>query len=134
MNVNVQASHHINFDLSQKEINMILQITKDQLKWEDSHHQDFARLEDVQSIVQAELFNYNNDQISVKSTLKIVEHSNRDNNFELISDNYSHVHPELIRLEFKDVHKIGDYATIEEAKDAAQVYFNHHHHTKFNTH
>lgn len=109
---------------------MILQMTKEQLIWEETqHHEDFVRLDDVMSVLYTELFYYKNDDVTIHATMQILEHSNRDNNFELLTNSYTHAHPELIRLEFRDSHKIGDYKNLEEAKDAAQVYFNHHHQT-----
>lgn len=111
---------------------MILHLTKDTLEWQEIHHEQFARLDTIMSVFQAEVFYYNNDQITVRSTIKIIEHSNRNKNFELVTNSYSHVHPELIRLEFTDGKQLGEYETLDEAKFAAQTHFNHHNHVKYN--
>lgn len=111
---------------------MILHLTKDSLEWSElQHHEDFARLDTVVSILQAEVFYYKNDEITIRATFKIVEHNHRADNFEVLTNSYAHIHPELIRMEFTDGKKLGDFNNLEEAKDAAQSYFNHHHHTKF---
>lgn len=114
---------------------MILHLTKENLEWiEIQHHDDFVRLDSIVSILQAEVFYYKNDDITIRATIKIIEHARHDNKFEVLTNSYAHVHPDMIRLEFKDGHKLGDFATLEEAKDVAQMHFNHHHHTKYQHH
>ena len=76
-------------------------------------------------------FYYKNDDITVRSTIKIIEHSNREYNFEVLTHSYAHVHPGLVRMEFGDGKQLGEYKTQEEAKFAAQMHFNHHHHIKY---
>lgn len=111
---------------------MIIHLTKDKLEWaEVQHHEDFARLDTVLSVLQTEVFYYKNDEVTIRATIKIIEHSDREQPFEVLSNSYAHVHPEMIRMELSDSKKLGNFVNLEEAKDAAQVYFNHHHHTKF---
>jgi hypothetical protein len=111
---------------------MIIHLTKDQLEWvEIQHHEELSHGESVESVIQAEVFYYKNDDITVRSTIKIIEHSDREYNFEVLTHSYAHVHPGLVRMEFGDGKNLGEYKTQEEAKFAAQVHFNHHHHIKY---
>lgn len=110
---------------------MIIHLTKNQLEWtEIQNHEDFARLDSIVAVHQAEVFYYKNDDVTIRATMKIIEHSRHENRFEVLTNSYAHVHPDMVRLEFKDGHKIGDFDNFESAKEAAQLYFNHHHHTK----
>ena len=111
---------------------MILHLTQDKLEWQEiNHHEEFSRLETVMAVFQAEVFYYKNDEITVRSTIKIIEHSDRSNNFEVLTNSYAHVHPELVRMEFADGKKLGEFETLEESKFAAQTQFNHPHHIKY---
>lgn len=111
---------------------MILHLTKNQLEWEEiNHYQEFSKLDTVLSILQAEIFYYKNDEITVRSTIKIIEHSKLQQPFKVHIDSYSHVHPDLVRMEFSDRKQIGEFDTLDEAKFAAQNHFNHHHHVNY---
>lgn len=112
---------------------MILHTAEDPLQWEEVSHHVLDRVNSkVARVLQAEIFYYKNDEISVRATMKLQELNIGDkSSFALNITNYAHVHPDILRLEFTETKHIGDYETLGEAKEAAQIYFNHHHHTKY---
>ena len=111
---------------------MILHTAEESLHWEEVSHHVLNRVNlGVVKILQAEIFYYKNEELSVRATLKLQELNSGEKPFGLNITSYAHVHPDVLRLEFSETKHIGDYQTLEEAKEAAQIYFNHHHHTKY---
>ena len=111
---------------------MLLHTVKDELTWEEVTHHVLNRVNtQVANVLHAEILYFKNDEVSLRSTIKIQELVNAENSFSLSISNYAHVSPDILRLEFNESKHIGDYATLEEAKIAAQTYYNHHHHAKY---
>ena len=111
---------------------MVLHTATDVLKWEEVSHHVLNRVGlNVLQILQAEIFYYKNEEILVRATLKLQELNSGDKPWGLNITSYTHVQPDVLRLEFTETKHIGDYETLEEAKSAALTYFNHHHNSKY---
>lgn len=135
LNVNAQAKlllQIIRHIFSNKGSIMVLHTAKDILKWEEVSHHVLNRVNlNVTKILQAEIFYYKNEEISIRATLKLQELNNGDKPFGLNITSYAHVQPDVLRLEFTETKHIGDYETLEEAMSAAQIYYNRHHNSKY---
>ena len=106
---------------------MILHLTKDELEWQSiNHHEEFHGSDSVVTMLQAEFFYYKNDDITIRSTVNIIEHNNNYKNFEVYIHSYTHIHPHGISMEFADRKQLGEFETLEKAKHEAQIHINHH--------
>lgn len=114
---------------------MIVHTAKDELTWEEVNHHVLGRVNtEVVNMLHAELFFYKNDDLSIRSTFKVQENKTGTKPFGLNLVSYSHIGPDLLRLEFTETRHIGDYETLEEAKQAAHYYFYKHLHPKHSHH
>lgn len=110
---------------------MILHLTTSNLEWTEAQsHSEFV-LNKIDSILKSEAFYYKSKEVSLHVQFEIVEHNDREDKFEVLLNNYAHVNPDVIRVEFSATNKLGYFDSLEEAKNVAQAYFNHHYHTKF---
>ncbi|AUR51555.1 hypothetical protein [Aquella oligotrophica] len=114
---------------------MIVHVAKDELIWEEVNHHVLNRVTaEVVNMFHAEALYYKNDDLSVRSTFKLQEKKEGDKPYSVNLVSYTHVGPDLMRLEFTETRHIGDYGSIEEAKEAVHHYFYKHLHPKHSHH
>lgn len=110
---------------------MLVNATINELHWSDSPHSvHFSGRASFINSYHAEVYHYKNEDVTVLVSFKILEHENLEKNFEVVYDAYTHITPVKIKLELHNHVIIGSFETLDEAKDAAQNYFNHHHYLK----
>lgn len=109
--------------------------TKSELVWEEISHHVLNRItSEITNILQSEIFYYKNDEVSVRATFKLQEMKSGERPFNLNLVSYTHISPDVLRLEFTETKHLADYATLEEAQIGAQNYFNSHYHPKQHHH
>lgn len=114
---------------------MIVHAVKDELVWEEVNHHVLNRVTaEIVNMLHAEVFYYKNDDLSVRATFKLQELKEGTKPYGLNLICYTHVGPDLLRLEFNENKHIGDYETLAEAKEAAHHYFYKHLHPKHSHH
>lgn len=113
---------------------MQLHLAKNFLEWHEiNHHDNPEHPHEIIMVIQAETLYYKNEDITVRATIRILEHSNRERPFEVLSHSYAHVHQgQHQQIEYSGKDEIGEFATLEEAKKAAEAHFNNHHHVRNN--
>jgi hypothetical protein len=111
---------------------MLINVTTTELKWDDlaHHNSGLASRISFVNIYASDVYHYKNDDITVHISFKIVEHENLEKNFEVTYEKYIHVTPTKIKFEVNEHEVLGSFAALDEAKEAAQNYFNHHHYVK----
>lgn len=111
---------------------MQLHIAKDFLEWHEiNHHENPSHPHEIVMVLQAETLYYKNEDITVRATIRILEHSNREKPFEVLSHAYAHVHQgEHQQIEYTGKDELGEFATLEEAKTVAEAHFHEHHHVR----
>lgn len=111
---------------------MIIFKAAENLIWEESNRNLITRGSvALTRIFQAEVFEYKNEDVAIRSTISIYEYNNGDSPFAVVIHNYTHTNPDIMSLEFHEDKTIGnEYKNLSEAKNAAQEYFNHYHRSK----
>jgi hypothetical protein len=108
---------------------MQLHLAKDFLEWHEiNHHENPAHPHEIIMVLQAEMLYYKNEDITIRATLRIAEHSNHEKAFEVMTHSYAHVHQgQSQQVEFSNKDVLGEYSTLEEAQQAAAQHFVAHH-------
>lgn len=99
-----------------------------ELHWEQISHHVLNRVNlEVLSLHQAEIFDYKNEDVVIRSIIRIHEHRDIKSPFSVSLLSYTHMQPHVIRLEFQEEKQLGEFESLAEAKESAELYFFKHH-------